>query len=77
MTDIEMRVVAHSSGETDKKDPWFSVTFKGTGPEAEQFPEFKLSIKSETESIVKKYPIGKTVSLKLNEPQRKLAEVSK
>ena len=72
MIEIEMHVKAHGHGETDKKDAWYSVTLKGSSDALQEISEFKLSLKSEKESIFSSYPIGKTVSLKLHDPQRKL-----
>ena len=75
MIELEMRVTAHSSGESDKKDAWYSVTLKGDARIlAQEIKEVKLVLKSELETIFDSYPIGKTVSLKLHDPQRKLGE---
>jgi len=76
MIEIEMRVTAHGHGETDQKDAWYSVTLKGSNTALQEISEFKLTLKSEKESIFNSYPIGKTVSLKLHDPQRKLTEGS-
>jgi hypothetical protein len=77
MIEIELCVKAHGHGETDRKDAWYSVTLKGSSDaDAREVSEFKLTLKSEKESIFSSYPIGKTVSLKLHDPQRKLDGVS-
>lgn len=72
MIEIDMRVTAHGHGETDKKSAWYSVTLKGSSDALQEISEFKLTLKSEKESIFSSYPIGKTVSLKLHDAQRKL-----
>lgn len=74
MIEVDMQVKAHSHGETDKKDPWFSVTLAGDNPE---YSSIKLTLKSDQESLFKTYPLGKLVSLKIHDPQRKLTEASK
>lgn len=74
MIEIDMQVKAHNHGETDKKDAWFSVTLVGENPE---YSSIKLTLKSDQESLFKSYPLRKLVSLKIHDPQRKLAEASK
>lgn len=76
MIEVNMRVTAHGHGETDQKDAWYSVTLKGSSDALLEVSEFKLTLKSEKESIFSSYPIGKIVSLKLHDPQRKLGEGS-
>lgn len=77
MIEVDMIVKAHSSGETDEKDLWFSVTLKGTNSALLEVSSLKLTLKSEKESLFDSYPIGKMVSLKIHDPQRKLMEGSK
>jgi len=74
MIEVDMRVKAHGHGETDKKHAWFSVTLVGSSPALLEISTFKLVLKSEKESLFTSYPIGKMVSLKLHDPQRKLTE---
>ena len=77
MIEVDMQVKAHSSGETDEKDEWFSVTLVGSSSALLEVSSFKLTLKSEKESLFTSYPIGKMVSLKLHDPQRKLSEASR
>ena len=77
MIEVDMQVKAHASGETDEKDEWFSVTLVGSSPALLEVSSFKLTLKNEKESLFMSYPIGKMVSLKLHDPQRKLSEASK
>jgi hypothetical protein len=72
--EVDMQVKAHSSGETDEKDEWFSVTLVGSSTALLEVSNFKLTLKSEKQSLFASYPIGKMVSLKLHDPQRKLTE---
>ena len=78
MIEVSLQVKSHSHGETDQKDAWYSVTLKGVtlkdAGRLVEVSEFKLTLKSEKESIFSSYPIGKAVSLKLHDPQRKIDE---
>jgi len=74
--EVDMRVKAHGHGETEKKHPWFTVTFVGKTDAVLEASEFKLTVKSEKASLFDVYPLGKVVSLKLHDPQRKLSEAS-
>jgi len=74
MIEIDMQVKGHSSRETDEKDAWYSVTLVGSSIALLEVSNFKLILKSEKESLFTSYPIGKMVSLKLHDPQRKLTE---
>jgi len=73
MIEVDMQVKGHSHGETDKKDPWFSVTLVGNNIGGEEI-SFKLTLKTDNESLFTSYPIGRMVSLKIHDPQRKLTE---
>jgi len=73
--ELEMRVTGHGHGETEKKTAWYSVTLKGENPAAaHEIQELKLVLKSESETIFTSYPIRRTVSVKLHDPQKKLGE---
>jgi hypothetical protein len=73
--EVDVRVRGHSSGETDEKDEWFSVTLVGDSIGLE-VRTVKLTLKGDNGSLFTSYPIGKIVSVKLHDPQRKLSEAS-
>ena len=77
MIELDIQVKAHGHGETDKKNAWYSATLVGDSPALLEVSTLKLTLKSEKESLFTSYPIGKIVSLKIHDPQRKLTEASK
>jgi hypothetical protein len=78
MTDVEMRVMRHSHTQTDEGEPVYSVLFTDWSADLSKqgLSQIKLTLRSTDESLFKTYPLGRRVSLKLHDPQRKLGGAS-